>query len=69
MNKKKVYIEVSGGLVQNVYTDADLDVDVIVCDRDSALQEMYDGKSEFLSTKACDELDKIKKNNKYKLVW
>jgi hypothetical protein len=35
MNKKKVYIVVKDGLVQDVFEDNGLDIEVVLCDLDS----------------------------------
>lgn len=53
----KIYIEVSGGVVQNVYSDSDDFLDVIVCDYDSASEEEEDDGYDFQATKACEELE------------
>lgn len=53
----KIYIEVSGGLVQNVYSDSDDLLDVVVCDYDSASAEEENDGYDFQATKACEELE------------
>ena len=68
-DKKKLYIEVSGGLVQSVLADKELNIEVVVCDRDSAAQEIPGDGFEFQNTKACEELDIIKTNERYHVVW
>lgn len=61
----KIYIEVDGGLVSNVYTDSTEDLEVILCDYDMADDEEDDDGYDFQSTKACDELEEIKKSLKH----
>ena len=56
----KIYIEVDGGLVSNVYTDSKEDLEVILCDYDMAEGEEEGDGYNFQSTKACDELEEIK---------
>ena len=56
----KIYIEVDGGLVSNVYTDSTEDLEVIVCDYDMAEWEEEGDGYDFQSTKACDELEENK---------
>ena len=56
----KIYIEVDGGLVSNVYTDSTEDLRVILCDYDMAEGEEEGDGYNFQSTKACDELEEIK---------
>lgn len=56
----KIYIEVDGGLVSNVYTDYTEDLEVILCDYDMAEGEEEGDGYDFQSTKACDELEEIK---------
>ena len=56
----KIYIEVDGGLVSNVYTDSKEDLEVILCDYDMAEGEEEGDGYDFQSTKACDELEEIK---------
>ena len=56
----KIYIEVDGGLVSNVYTDSTEDLEVILCDYDMAEGEEEGDGYNFQSTKACDELEEIK---------
>lgn len=56
----KIYIEVDGGLVSNVYTDSTEDLRVILCDYDMAEGEEEGDGYDFQSTKACDELEEIK---------
>ena len=56
----KIYIEVDGGLVSNVYTDSKVDLEVILCDYDMAEGEEEGDGYNFQSTKACDELEEIK---------
>ena len=55
----KIYIEVDGGLVSNVYTDSKVDLEVILCDYDMAEGEEEGDGYNFQSTKACDELEEI----------
>ena len=55
----KIYIEVDGGLVSNVYTDSKVDLEVILCDYDMAEWEEEGDGYNFQSTKACDELEEI----------
>ena len=55
----KIYIEVDGGLVSNVYTDSTEDLQVILCDYDMAEGEEEGDGYDFQSTKACDELEEI----------
>ena len=55
----KIYIEVDGGLVSNVYTDSKEDLEVILCDYDMAEGEEEGDGYDFQSTKACDELEEI----------
>ena len=55
----KIYIEVDGGLVSNVYTDSTEDLRVILCDYDMAEGEEEGDGYDFQSTKACDELEEI----------
>lgn len=55
----KIYIEVNGGLVSNVYTDSTEDLQVILCDYDMAEGEEEGDGYDFQSTKACDELEEI----------
>lgn len=61
----KIYIEVDGGLVSNVYTDSTEDLEVILCDYDMADDEEDDDGYDFQSTKACDELEEIKEGLKH----
>lgn len=61
----KIYIEVDSGLVSNVYTDSTEDLEVILCDYDMADDEEDDDGYDFQSTKACDELEEIKKSLKH----
>ena len=56
----KIYIEVEGELVSNVYTDSTEDLQVILCDYDMAEGEEEGDGYDFQSTKACDELEEIK---------
>lgn len=56
----KIYIEVDGGLVSNVYTDSTEDFEVILCDYDMAEGEEEGDGYDFQSTKACDELEENK---------
>ena len=53
----KIYIEVDGGLVSNVYTDSTEDLEVVLCDYDMAEGEEEGDGYDFQSTKACDELE------------
>ena len=57
----KIYIEVDGGLVSNVYTDSKEDLEVILCDYDMAEGEEEGDGYNFQSTKACDELEENRK--------
>lgn len=53
-----IYIEVSGGCVQGVYTDSKEDLIVELCDYDDAEAEEEDGGNfDFQATKACEELE------------
>ena len=61
----KIYIEVDGGLVSNVYTDSKEDLEVILCDYDMAEGEEEGDGYNFQSTKACDELEEIKEGLKH----
>ena len=61
----KIYIEVDGGLVSNVYTDSTEDLEVILCDYDMADDEEDDDGYDFQSTKSCDELEEIKEGLKH----
>lgn len=61
----KIYIEVDGGLVSNVYTDSTEDLEVILCDYDMAEGEEEGDGYNFQSTKACDELEEIKEGLKH----
>jgi hypothetical protein len=64
----KIYIEVSRGAVQNVYTDNhDFEGEIILCDHDNALAETEGDGFDFASTKSCEELN----NNReaLHLVW
>ena len=61
----KIYIEVDGGLVSNVYTDSKVDLEVILCDYDMAEGEEEGDGYNFQSTKACDELEEIKEGLKH----
>lgn len=56
--KDKIYIEVEGGAVQNVYTSG-VEVSVILCDHDNALQEK-EGEDAMYDTNACRELDMMR---------
>lgn len=51
----KIYIEVSDGVVQNVYTNIKEDIDVVLCDHDD---EKAEKKFDVINhaTKACKEL-------------
>lgn len=53
----KIYIEVDGGLVSNVYTDSKEDLEVVLCDYDMAEVEEEGDEYDFQSTKACNELE------------
>lgn len=54
----KIYVEVNGGVLSNVYTDdLETDIDVVLCDRDDANAETEGDGFDFQSTKACKELD------------
>lgn len=61
----KIYIEVDGGLVSNVYTDSKEDLEVILCDYDMADGEEEGDGYDFQNTKACDELEENKNGLKH----
>lgn len=53
----KVYIEISEGNIQNIYTNADDKIEIVVCDYDNALAEKDGDGFDFEATKACAELE------------
>lgn len=57
----KIYIEVSGGIVQNVYTDSKEKIEVVVCDHDNAAEEREGDDFDQQATKACEELNENRK--------
>ena len=59
----KIYIEVSDGVVQSVYTDIKEEVEVILCDHDDEEAEKK-FKVTDLATKACKELKRNRKRLK-----
>lgn len=53
----KIYVEVSDGVVQNIYTDSKEEIDVVICDHDNEAEEKEGDDFDQQASKACEELN------------
>lgn len=60
-----IYIEISEGLIQGVYTDSEYPIDIVVCDHDDEAEERNGDGFDFQATNSCNDLrDNIGKMRK-----